>query len=225
MQEVPFKPGSGWAVFSSVAQPEKKQYHKKPRSYPRKQSYPRKKSYPRSGRRSYSRNEPGIQLSMDEDIMKSYAKVDYISLSGSKLSPRALKYKNRRALKYKKAPKKAKKSKFFKPVTLFTPKPESKASKEPDNETYKIREPGENNRNWLVRLQDNICLICKKKMSKPSIEHLVPKAHGGGNELCNLAATCTKCNNERGTEMLDCVKKELAWRRCNERELRKLLQQ
>src|SRR5688500_6280937 len=29
-------------------------------------------------------------------------------------------------------------------------------------------------------------------------EHLIPRAHGGTNDIRNLAASCLKCNTERG---------------------------
>ena len=61
-------------------------------------------------------------------------------------------------------------------------------------------------RDVLCSRQDNICIICDKKMINPSIEHLVPKSKGGSNELYNLAATCTACNNTRGTKPIENIK-------------------
>ncbi len=35
-------------------------------------------------------------------------------------------------------------------------------------------------------------------MGKTTVEHIIPQAHGGTNELDNLALACRRCNHEKG---------------------------
>lgn len=35
-------------------------------------------------------------------------------------------------------------------------------------------------------------------VGKASVEHIVPRAHGGTDEIRNLALACVQCNNEKG---------------------------
>ena len=35
-------------------------------------------------------------------------------------------------------------------------------------------------------------------LGRASIEHIVPRAHGGRDDLANLALACAACNHERG---------------------------
>ena len=35
-------------------------------------------------------------------------------------------------------------------------------------------------------------------LGKTTVEHIVPKTHGGGDVLENLALACRSCNNEKG---------------------------
>ena len=39
-------------------------------------------------------------------------------------------------------------------------------------------------------------------MQRPTIEHVVPKSRGGAGLRNNVAASCWKCNNERGNALL-----------------------
>jgi 5-methylcytosine-specific restriction endonuclease McrA len=32
-----------------------------------------------------------------------------------------------------------------------------------------------------------------------TLEHIVPRSHGGGNDLTNLAIACARCNHEKGS--------------------------
>ena len=52
------------------------------------------------------------------------------------------------------------------------------------------------------------CIHCGKKLvfslegeplSNASIEHIVPRHHGGTNDLENLAIACRRCNYQKGT--------------------------
>ncbi len=51
------------------------------------------------------------------------------------------------------------------------------------------------------------CLFCNRKLlvelngepiSAATIEHIVPRNHGGTDDLGNLALACRSCNNEKG---------------------------
>ena len=54
------------------------------------------------------------------------------------------------------------------------------------------------------------CIHCRTRVSvslhgKPiggaSLEHIVPRTHGGTNALDNLAIACTRCNAQKGTRL------------------------
>jgi 5-methylcytosine-specific restriction endonuclease McrA len=56
------------------------------------------------------------------------------------------------------------------------------------------------------------CLHCKKTIMVPcderspasaTLEHIVPRTHGGGDELDNLGLACAQCNHAKGRR-LDC---------------------
>jgi len=53
----------------------------------------------------------------------------------------------------------------------------------------------------------NHCVICGNIANSPSLEHVVPKAHRGSNDISNLMISCCRCNNERGTKRLMCSNK------------------
>ena len=51
------------------------------------------------------------------------------------------------------------------------------------------------------------CIHCNTRLQvtddgtlvgKASVEHIVPRAHGGGDDIENLALACVSCNNEKG---------------------------
>jgi len=44
------------------------------------------------------------------------------------------------------------------------------------------------------------CELCKKPLSKISIDHIIPKSKGGGEELKNLRLTHSHCNSLRGNK-------------------------
>lgn len=48
----------------------------------------------------------------------------------------------------------------------------------------------------------NKCLCCGST-EKLTIDHIVPKSKGGGNELSNYQTLCGKCNNKKGTSRTD----------------------
>ena len=56
------------------------------------------------------------------------------------------------------------------------------------------------------------CLICNrhlqlelsgKAISQVTVEHILPRNHGGTDDLSNLALACARCNNEKGRN-IDC---------------------
>lgn len=60
-------------------------------------------------------------------------------------------------------------------------------------------------RRHLLKDQDNLCYLCNKpftKNNKPTIDHIVPLAKGGGWNLENLALAHRSCNVDKGDRML-----------------------
>jgi 5-methylcytosine-specific restriction endonuclease McrA len=54
------------------------------------------------------------------------------------------------------------------------------------------------------------CIHCQSRVSIPidlgepahaTLEHILPKTHGGGNELENLAIACRRCNQGKGKRL------------------------
>jgi 5-methylcytosine-specific restriction endonuclease McrA len=54
------------------------------------------------------------------------------------------------------------------------------------------------------------CIHCKghlyvgldgKPVSRATIEHIRPRAHGGTDELANLALACARCNHQKGCRL------------------------
>ena len=49
------------------------------------------------------------------------------------------------------------------------------------------------------------CTYCEKEIKEITdltIDHVVPKFHGGGNKFKNLAVSCYKCNQQKGLLLL-----------------------
>ena len=51
------------------------------------------------------------------------------------------------------------------------------------------------------------CIHCKRKLSlmanglsegNATLEHIVPRTHGGTNDLTNLSIACARCNHQKG---------------------------
>lgn len=47
-----------------------------------------------------------------------------------------------------------------------------------------------------------ICHLCGRGGAR-SVDHLVPRAHGGSDDMANLAAAHLSCNSERGSRVAD----------------------
>lgn len=68
-------------------------------------------------------------------------------------------------------------------------------------------------RDALIERDGNHCTWCCREMvvapiepyedcdAHMTIEHIVPLAHGGTDDLCNLALACFGCNNVRGDDL------------------------
>lgn len=52
----------------------------------------------------------------------------------------------------------------------------------------------------LVAFWGRQCVYCLDGVSRLAIEHIVPKARGGGDELTNLTLACHSCNSRKGTK-------------------------
>lgn len=57
----------------------------------------------------------------------------------------------------------------------------------------------------LSEAQNHRCCYCGIRMmgtghddSAPTFEHVVPRYHGGTNDMSNIVIACRKCNNDRG---------------------------
>jgi len=63
--------------------------------------------------------------------------------------------------------------------------------------------------NEMCKFYKNTCQICLEVKSKKelSIEHIVPKYHGGHNFTSNLSITCKRCNSRRG-HVIPCLNKD-----------------
>jgi 5-methylcytosine-specific restriction endonuclease McrA len=59
----------------------------------------------------------------------------------------------------------------------------------------------------LVRLQGRLCFYCKRELHlwhrkrnplAATVDHKLPKARGGSNNIVNCVAACLQCNGEKG---------------------------
>jgi 5-methylcytosine-specific restriction protein A len=57
---------------------------------------------------------------------------------------------------------------------------------------------------WLLLCQEygHRCLSCGKG-GKLSVDHVVPLAKGGTNDLSNIQPLCLRCNQRKGTRVED----------------------
>ena len=61
---------------------------------------------------------------------------------------------------------------------------------------YEVRE-------YLLQKFDHACAYCGQIDVPLQVEHVVPKARGGGNRVSNLAIACRPCNEAKGTRFID----------------------
>ncbi len=68
---------------------------------------------------------------------------------------------------------------------------------------YEVRE-------YLLEKFGRCCAYCDKKDVPLQIEHIHPKARGGGDRISNLTLSCDSCNQKKGTKSIDeFLKKDL----------------
>ena len=58
-------------------------------------------------------------------------------------------------------------------------------------------------RNGVLRRDKHVCQYCGQKKSKMTIDHVTPRALGGGNTWENTVAACFPCNNKKGHKPLN----------------------
>lgn len=58
----------------------------------------------------------------------------------------------------------------------------------------------ERTRKRVLERDGYMCQLCKKEPAT-QVDHIVPKAHGGGDELPNLVAACKPCNLRKGDKV------------------------
>lgn len=67
-----------------------------------------------------------------------------------------------------------------------------------------LRQRRQGIRSYVFELDNFTCVWCDKKFKeeKLTLEHFIPKFHGGGDNLSNLLTACSKCNVQRGHNLL-----------------------
>lgn len=57
---------------------------------------------------------------------------------------------------------------------------------------------------WGVMREDNYtCKMCGARDRPLHVDHIVPRANGGGNDRSNLQCLCDKCNLKKGNKTMD----------------------
>ena len=58
-------------------------------------------------------------------------------------------------------------------------------------------------RQQVLERDDYVCVYCNGANGEATtVDHVVPKAQGGTDELSNLVAACLKCNARKGAQSL-----------------------
>ncbi len=57
----------------------------------------------------------------------------------------------------------------------------------------------------LIQKTGSVCARCGKKIliREVTIDHVVPKYRGGGDDARNLVPLCKKCNRQKGSRIVD----------------------
>lgn len=60
-------------------------------------------------------------------------------------------------------------------------------------------------RRLLYALQSGRCFYCLRTMfpSEVTLDHIVPKCQGGGNDITNIVGSCSECNDWKGCYLVD----------------------
>lgn len=67
------------------------------------------------------------------------------------------------------------------------------------------REKKRNLKTEVLEKNDGICAICGKEISKDkqTIDHFLPKYHGGTDDYRNLGPLCKTCNKRKGSRIIE----------------------
>lgn len=71
---------------------------------------------------------------------------------------------------------------------------------------YKLLNPTLSKRRFLFEHAKAICYLCNKKIESfkdASIDHVVPKFHGGKNDVTNCRIAHRSCNSKKGSKLLE----------------------
>jgi 5-methylcytosine-specific restriction endonuclease McrA len=55
----------------------------------------------------------------------------------------------------------------------------------------------------VLRRDNGVCQYCGKSTGRMTIDHVVPKSHGGAETWENLVCACPECNNSKGDRTLE----------------------
>lgn len=78
--------------------------------------------------------------------------------------------------------------------------PEVKRRSESKRRAFKNKLTGSLSKNIVSKLkvlQNNLCIVCKKKLIKYHIDHIIPLAKGGDNNDYNIQLLCPSCNCQK----------------------------
>lgn len=59
------------------------------------------------------------------------------------------------------------------------------------------------NRRNILKRDKHICQYCGKNSQPMTVDHVIPKSEGGGEEWENLITACLACNNKKGNHTPD----------------------
>ena len=65
-----------------------------------------------------------------------------------------------------------------------------------------IKKRKENLKDRIIEKTEGLCAVCGKKLEygKVTIEHFIPKYHGGTDDVRNLLPLCKNCNKSKKIE-------------------------
>lgn len=53
----------------------------------------------------------------------------------------------------------------------------------------------------IIRRDHGVCQYCGTKEGPMTVDHIVPRSHGGGETWDNLVCACSRCNNVKGDRL------------------------
>lgn len=54
----------------------------------------------------------------------------------------------------------------------------------------------------IIKRDHGICQYCGTKEGPMTVDHVIPRSHGGGDTWENLVCACSRCNNSKGDRLL-----------------------